>query len=664
MKDFLKQLKAVTNRKSIIIAIVVLVMYTVISGFYNPPMLAVGIFIIAAYIAAAFFILRRDIKTEGLFAENSAMLGITFDFVTNFSSPIIIINDKGQMIWYNKAFIQKADSRHSLYGKEVTETVNNTLTPSRIEFLKSGATYRSDFNGTEYEIAGYNLSSAGKNYSLLVFTDKTEIETAKRELEQRNAVVAYILLDNISESLYFAEDKYRSISAQIAVLISEWCKKLGGIVKEYEKDKFLLVFEERKLPDILEGKFDILDSIRECEIDGSNLTVTASIGMSNIPGSFSEKEAAARSALDSALHRGGDQAVFKTESSTEYYGGRSKTVQKKSKIRSRIVAGELCDLIRQSGNVIIMGHRFCDHDSIASCACAARIASHLGKEAKIVVNIHDANLKPIFAKMRGQTYYQDLFTDAITAQDMMRSDTLVIICDTNNPDLFESKEIFESSINYVIIDHHRKVQEEYVITPRLSYIEPSASSASELMSEIAEYALPQGALTSVEADLLFAGIILDTNNFRKNTGVKTFSAALFLRSQGADPSEAQMFFRTNFDDFIYETKFDNITTHPGGIIIASSNVESDDPSRTKLVSSKTADKLLAIAGTEAAFVLAPIGNDINVSARSTGKSINVQLILESLGGGGHFDAAGAVIKDADIIEARQTLLSAIENYKK
>lgn len=662
MKDFLEQLKAMTWRKSILCAIAVLTVYTFVCGFFHPALWGIGCVLIVLYIAAALMILHRDRKTEGLLAEGGTILGITLDFVIHFRSPIVILSDEGKLIWYNNAFLTASGARRSLYGKNAAEVVSASLTLPRLQQLKSGATFALRFQETDYELSGYQLTSGSKSFCMVVFDDISPLLAARRELLEHNPVVAFIMLDNIGDAMAFSQDKYRSVSAQAAERITQWAKKLSGLVKEYERDKYLLIFEEKYLEEVLAAKFDILDSIRELESEEAAVPITASVGMTTVPGSFSEKEASARAALDMALQRGGDQAVLRTENSTEYYGGKTKTVQKKTKIRSRVVAGELVSLMKQSGNVIVMGHRFCDHDSIASCVAAARIATFLGKPVKIVINLHDANLKPIFYRMRGHTYYQDLFTDAPTAQDMLRSDTLLVICDVNNPALFESPEIYENSLNYVIIDHHRKTQEEYTVQPRLSYIEPSASSASELLSEISEYAMPQGTLTKIEAELLFAGIILDTNNFKKNTGTKTFSAALFLRAQGAEPSDAQNFFRTNLDDFMLEASLENnVTVYRDSILIAQSDITAETPSQIKLVSSKSADRLLNIAGIEASFVLAPVGQDVNISSRSNG-SINVQLILESLGGGGHFDAAGTVLPETDLEGAVIQLKEAIDRY--
>lgn len=660
MKDLLEQLKAVTWRKSILFAIAVLSVYTLICGFFKPILWAVGCVLILVYGIAAWILIRRDRQTDGLLAEGSTILGVTLDFVIHFRMPMVIVSDEGKLIWYNNAFLAASGTGKSLYGKSAAEVINASLTASRLAQLKSGATVTTAFREVEYELSGYKLNSGSKSFCMIVFDDISPLLAARREIMEQNAVVAFIMLDNIGDAMQFSSDNYRGISAKAAEAVSEWAKGLSGLVKEYERDKYLVIFEEKKLEEVLSTKFDILDTIRALEPEESIVPITASIGMTAIKGGFAAKEASAQAALELALQRGGDQAVLRTEGSTEYYGGKSKSVQKKTKVRSRVVAGELTHLIKQSGNVLIMGHKCCDHDSIASCIAVARIAASLGKDAKIIVNVHDANLKPIFNRMRGHTYYQDLFTDAPSAQDMLRSDTLLIICDVNNPDLFESREIYENCVRYVILDHHRKTQEEYTLPPKLAYIEPSASSASELLTEIIECILPVGTLTKIESELLLAGIILDTKNFRKNTGVKTFSAALYLRSLGAEPNDAQIFFRTGLDDFRLETKLENnFYIYRDVIAIARCDIAAETASQIKLVSSQCADRLLGIADIEASFVLAPIGRNVNISARSNG-NLNVQLISEQLGGGGHFDAAGALLRDCSLYDAEAALKKAID----
>ena len=315
--------------------------------------------------------------------------------------------------------------------------------------------------------------------------------------------------------------------------------------------------------------------------------------------------------------------------------------------------------MKQCSNVIVMGHKYADHDCIASSVAVARVAKHLGKQVNIVVNIHDFNLKAIFNSLRGNKEYNDLFIDREYAQELMRADTLLVVCDVNNVKLFEVPEIYEAATNVVIIDHHRKIA-DFENEPKISYIEPAASSVSELMSEILEQVLPQGSLPSAEANLILSGIILDTKQFTKNTGVRTFGAALYLRSEGASPYEAQKLFRTSAGDFMRESQFEN-NIHVYRDCIAISTFEGKSHPSDRIIAAKAADRLLSIEGVSTSFVIFTIDDEISISARSDG-SINVQLVLESLGGGGHFDAAGAQIKDMSMREVLEKLKESIDAF--
>ncbi|MBQ3074427.1 MAG: DHH family phosphoesterase, partial [Clostridia bacterium] len=377
-------------------------------------------------------------------------------------------------------------------------------------------------------------------------------------------------------------------------------------------------------------------------------------------GTMDEKEAVAHQALDLAMQRGGDQTVLKRRNNaTEYYGGRTKTVQKRTKIRSRIVATEVAQLMSKASNVLIMGHRFADHDSIGSGIGMARFAMNYCPKVNIVVNIHDTNLKGIFKKLGGLADYKSIFIDGATAQNTITSSTLLIITDVNNVRQFEAPELYENISTVVIIDHHRQ-SAEYAIKPTITYIEPSASSASELVSEMLEQQLPPRSLLKEEAELLFAGIILDTKQFANNTGPRTFAAAHFLRSEGASPAEAQMLFRSDLQDFKREIKYEtNAFIYRD--IIAFSYIEEDATQEDKIAASKAADRLLTLEGVLASFVLCRMGTTVHISARSSG-TVNVQLITEKLHGGGHFDMAGAQVKDSTIKDTFVRLKEAVDQY--
>ncbi len=373
-----------------------------------------------------------------------------------------------------------------------------------------------------------------------------------------------------------------------------------------------------------------------------------------------EKELAAHQALDLAMQRGGDQAVLKRrDNAVEYYGGRTKTVQKRTKIRSRIVATEVKNLIEKASNVLIMGHRYADHDSIGSGIGMARFAMRYCQKVNIVVNVHDSNLKGVFKKLGGLNEYKNIFIDGATAQDMITSSTLLIITDVNNVRQFEAPELYENISNVVIIDHHRQ-SAEYAVKPTIVYIEPSASSASEMVSEMLEQQLPPGTLLKEEAEMLFAGIILDTKQFTNNTGPRTFAAAYFLRSEGASPAEAQTLFRSDLNDFKREIKYEN-NAFIYRDIIAFSYMEENATQEDKIAASKAADRLLSLEGVLASFVLCRMDQTVHISARSSG-TVNVQLITEKIGGGGHFDMAGAQVKNSTLKETFNRLKEAVDQY--
>ncbi|MGM9626299.1 MAG: DHH family phosphoesterase, partial [Eubacteriales bacterium] len=434
----------------------------------------------------------------------------------------------------------------------------------------------------------------------------------------------------------------------------------NGLIKEYERNKFLVVFEARHIEEMKAGHFSVMDDIHEVRIGESNMPVTVSIGLAHIDGTYTDKEAAAHAALDLALQRGGDQVVYKTESGVEFYGGRTKSVQKRTKVRSRVFAGELASLIADASNVLIMGHRFADHDCIGSCIGIFKFSEFCGVRANIVINHADPNIRICLSRFEDREDYSDVFVGQAAALDLITSETLLIICDVSNPNNFESPDLYENVRKTVIIDHHRKTG-DFKYKPVLTYIEPSASSASELVSEMLEQSLPLGALPKEEADLLLSGILLDTNQFTRNTGVRTFSAALYLRSEGASPADAKMLFRTSLEDFMREAKFEsNVIIYRDIIAIAvrdSEGADSDD----RIAAAKAADRLLSVSGVMASFALVRVDETVHISARSQG-NLNVQLILERLRGGGHYDVAGAQVRGLPMQEVLQQLKAAIDAY--
>ncbi len=597
--------------------------------------------------------------------EKFAILsGLTLDFLMEMMTPVSIFTEDGSIVWYNNAFQTASGNAGDLYRLSIQDLCDEKISLRRLG-EESAETLRekpviAKMQGEEFEVVSYKVSSEGKILLITVWDPLSRIRNLEHELAEKNPVISYIAVDNYTEATSLLQGNYRTITAKISILLKEWANGLDAILRETESDRYILIMEEKHLKKLTDQKFDVLDNVRDISSGNVDVPITISIGTACIDGSMQEKETAAHQALDLAMQRGGDQAVLKRRGNVlEYYGGRTKTVQKRTKIRSRIVASEAMNLMKKASNVLIMGHRFADHDSIGSSIGMARFAMQYCPKVNIVVNIHDSNLKGVFQKLSGLTDYKNIFVDGPTAQDLISSSTLLIITDVNNIRQFEAPELFENCSTVIIIDHHRQ-SAEFAVKPTITYIEPSASSASELVSEMLEQQLPPGSLLKEEAELLFAGIILDTKQFANNTGPRTFTAAHFLRSEGANPAEAQMLFRSELDDFKREIKYEaNAFIYRE--IIAFSYIEENATQEDKIAASKAADRLLTLDGVLASFVLCRMDETVHISARSSG-TVNVQLITEKLHGGGHFDMAGAQVKDATIKETFIQLKEAIDEY--
>jgi len=650
---------------NIITAVAFLFIYAALSeasplGRYTSAAVIGVLYIAAALLINALLVVIRTRLVSGYEAQHGPLFGnMTLDFIGRLNMPVLVCDNNGKVVWYNRV-LSELVPRESLHGVSFDKICALEL-EALINEVNGGSETQSLFGGW-YDVRAYRLASQNKSYYVVVFTDRTEYKAARNELEDSEALAAYIIIDNLEELLQYKQDKYRTASADVEAVLKSWANSNGGILKEYERDKFMFLFSAKNLKSFIESKFDILDRIREIPVGEGSLPITISMGVSNTGGTLLEKERAARSALDMALQRGGDQAVVKTDAGLDFFGGRTKTIQRRTKVRSRVVANELMQLIAQSSNVLVMGHRAADFDSLGACAGIARLALHSGKTANIIANTQDPNLQKSFAKLKKIPEYADMFLDAVTAQDLIGSDTLLVIVDVNNRMQYESADIYDNAHRVAIIDHHRKT-DEFKHEPLLSYIEPSASSTCELVSEILEQVLPSGVLAGDEADVMFAGILVDTKQFARNVGVRTFSAALWLRGEGANTTEAQELFRTELDELIREARFEsNVVIYKGIIAISVNDADNNVPG-DRIIAAKAADKLLTVEGVLASFALCRIDNVIHVSARSTG-TVNVQVIVEKLGGGGHYDAAATQIRDGTMGDALKRLKEAIDSYLK
>lgn len=588
---------------------------------------------------------------------------LSLEFLARLHLPILICNGAGETVWFNDAFYTRVaeslpedEEPRPMYGKGADTLCGMSL--SAVMESPNGLTGKA-FGG-EYFATGYTITTREDRYSVLVWENRTELCDVYRKLSEEKMVLAYIMIDNTDELLQFVQEQYRQVSVKVAQILYRWAESVGGILKEYERDKFLFLFEARHLDKFVEEKFAILDEVRALQNQDERLPVTLSIGVAKVEGTLLGKDRTAQEALDMALQRGGDQAVVKSVERIDFYGGRSKTAQRRTKVRARVVAQQLVRLMGASKNVIIMGHRNPDFDSIGACVAVAKLARSIGKNTYVVVDKQDVNYRKCYDRLRPTGTYHNLFVNAKEGQDLLRSETLLVVVDVNNPRQFESIELAEHAPRMVIIDHHRKT-EEFQKEPVLSYIEPSASSTCELVTELMEQILPTGSLVKEEADVILSGILLDTRQFARNTGVRTFSAALYLRNEGADPSDTQALFKTDLDSLRREARFEaSVELYRGMAAIASDDTDSGDGSEARIAAARAADKLLTIERVAAAFVLVRIGDVVHISARSGGE-VNVQLILEKLGGGGYFDAAATRISGS-IAAAREKLIAAIDAY--
>ena len=572
--------------------------------------------------------------------------------IKNSLYPIIALDNLGTILWYNdsmRVLIQKVDT---LVGENI-ESVFNTQFDS-----DDFANMTTEIDGRYYKVEGFKVTEEGEGLFLAMLTDITALSEAEKKYTDERVAVAYIAIDNVEDVLQYVQEDSRSAVSVVDDKLKAWAKEVGGVIKSYDNDKYIMFFDSKYLDECINSRFSILDTIRETRV-GDSVSLTVSIGVSRIKGSLRERELSARDAIDMALQRGGDQAVYKTETTTEYFGGRTKSVYKRANVRSRTFTNQLTALMARADNVLIMGHRFGDFDSFGASVGVARLCMLCGAKTNIAIDMRDKNLEPCIKMMQENEEYSNMFLDNAEALDVISPDTLIVLVDHNLPSRAQFSDIAARANTLAVIDHHRKI-DKLPDTVRLSYIEPSASSACELVSEMLENAISSQSLMKEVADMLLAGILLDTKQFTRNTGTRTFGAAQYLRGAGASPTDVYNLFKTSAEDLSKEARFHTaITTYSGNIAISACEGDTDESYR--VIASKAADKMLTLRGIDAAFTLVKIGDQIHISGRSNG-TVNVQLILEKLNGGGHFDVAGAQVVADTVTEVLLTLKSSIDDY--
>ncbi|MBQ3041120.1 MAG: DHH family phosphoesterase [Clostridia bacterium] len=596
-------------------------------------------------------------KAEALVKKGPLLGTVMYDKINYAKEPAFICDSNRKIVWAN-AFASTELSNKKILGASIDSVIDYDFLEETV--VRRERENKLELDGEVYLVEETKIEASDDSYYLLYLRNKTkqsELEQLRRDKEK---IVAYVVVDNLEALLQFEQEKYRETAAKVEKIIRSWAESVNGIVKEYEKDKYIFIFNMEDLDKFINDEFSILDKIKDIRLGSGSIPVTLSIGIAKkASATLAEKEKLAHVALDMALQRGGDQAVVKLEEDVRFFGGRTNAIHKRTKVRARVVASAIASRIQQASNVLVMGHAYPDYDAIGASIGVARLAKHCGVKVNIVTNFKDINAMKVVKMFDGIDEYRNVFVDSAKGLDLVKSDTLLIIVDVNNVNMFESRDLAKIVDNIIIIDHHRQTA-EFQKAPIISYIETSASSTCEIVSEMLEQVLPIQSLLIKEANALYAGILLDTKNFQKGAGPKTHGAAMYLKDNGASYENVQDLFKANIVDYKKEASFgEKIEIYRNCMAIALNPYGKD--TTDKILAAKVADNLLGLEDVSASFVLVQIDNVVHISARSNG-TINVQLILERLNGGGRYDAAGAQVRGSNVGDTLITLKEAIDSY--
>ena len=589
--------------------------------------------------------------------------------------PMAVIDMDGHLLWANDEFTEVAEIDRvarqpifQLFGaldagilpSDEQDTEMHILHGNRNYIAQFRRVMASDLREDVYWSYLTDFRENGRQTSLITvyLWDETENVYLKKELADQKLVVALLYIDNYEEVLESVDEVRRSmLTALIDRKINKCMQSIDAIIKKLEKDKYICVFKSKYLAQLRSTRFPILDEVRQVNI-GNELPVTISLGLSTDTDNFAKGYAQARAAIDLALGRGGDQAVMKDGENTYYYGGKSVSVEKNTRVKARVKAHAFRELVEGKDEVLVMGHSIADVDSLGAAIGVYRIAKTLNKKAHIVINEVTTSLRPMMNRfLNNPDYEEDLFVNTAEASALLNNNVLLVMVDVNRANYTEAPELVERSDSLVILDHHRQTGE----TPEnavLSYIEPFASSACEMVAEILQYVSDSLKIKPVEADAMYAGVMIDTNNFLTKTGVRTFEAAAFLRRNGADVTRIRKMFRTESKEFMVKAQAVS-STEVYNEYYAFASLDPEGIASPTVLSAQVANDLMNIAGLKASFVLTEFNSKVYISARSIDE-YNVQVVMERLGGGGHMSVAGAQLTDCTIPEAMEKIKAVID----
>ena len=584
--------------------------------------------------------------------------------------PLAIVETNGNVIWKSEKFVnefENLDINMNEYLSEIVRSIKLTIENSdenKQEKTRGTIDTNIKIANRMYKVLGsyvksHKIHQKEQEYTtILYFIDETYLRKLEKEKQDSDICIGILMIDNYEEiSQRLSSEIKPQLIAKMEKYIYDWAGKYKALIVKSDRDTFFCIMEQKYLKEAEADKFNILDEVKDIDVPDI-AQPTLSIGFSDDGDSNAEKAESARTVIDIALGRGGDQAIVKMDGRYQFFGGRTQEVEKRTRVKARIVSHALKELMTEADNVLLMGHSHGDMDSIGSSLGLYRLAKTLGKDAKIVNETTGIGLSNFLVEAKKHDEYTDCFVTKQEALDAIKPNTLLIITDTHKKSYVEVPELLDKVNKIVVIDHHRR-STDYIENAILTFHEVYASSASELVTEILEYSQLDINLTQIEVEALYAGIMLDTKNFTFKTGVRTFEAAAYLKKCGVDIIKVKKWFQSDLKTYqvISEIVSKSEIVNDS---IAISTYENDDEN-ANIIAAKAADELLTIGGINASFVLGKTGEKIYISGRSIG-GINVQLILEKLGGGGHITLAGAQLENMSMEDAKQELINRINEY--
>ncbi len=608
---------------------------------------------------------RRNIASDMIgFAAGYGRL--TTDLLSSFVYPAAILDADGAVLWVNKAF--PVEEGQKLAGRKISDLIPE-LRDAEMPDEDSDTAVDVFYADVFYEAILQRVSAASfrdqkiidvgddETLTALYLIDKTEERRLYEENENNRIVCGIIAIDNYDEALENVEEVRQSLLlALIDRKVSRYFADHDGIIKKLEKERYVFVIRRMDFEEMREQRFSLLEEVKDVKI-GNEMAVTLSMGIGLEQGSLAKDLDAAQAALEMALSRGGDQVIVRDNEKMTFYGGRTGAVEKYTRVKARVKAHALREIILSKSRVIIMGHKITDVDALGAAVGIYRATETLGKPAHIVIDRQSTAIQPMLEEFTSDPAHDEaMFITREEALQMADPDSVVVVVDTNRPSYTECRELLDRTEAIVVLDHHRQ-GEEVIKNARLSYIEPYASSACEMAAEILQYFDDEVRLRSMEADCLYAGIMVDTNNFNSRTGVRTFEAAAYLRRNGADVTRVRKLFRESIEDYRARAKTISDAELFMGVY-AISVCPSEGLASPTIVASQAANELLNVIGVKASFVLTTYNDLVYVSARAIDE-VNVQLIMERLGGGGHINMAGTQFEELTIEEVRTLLRKTI-----